>query len=278
MLTLTLITKLPHVARHAHACGVKRIFVDMEILGKHERQGHLSTVISDHTLEDVAAVREAVPTAELMVRVNPLHSGTKAEVDGAIAAGADLLMLPMFETARELAKFSEIVDGRVGIVPLVETRGAAVDIARVARVRGLQEVFIGLNDLHLSLGLKFMFQLLSNGTVERLVEQIRETGVPYGFGGIARVGEGTLPARLVLGEHVRLRSRSVILSRAFHKGNERIDQDDDFRQAIAAVRACEGELDRRSHAQIWSDRGELRQIVDEIVRGRDRVEKPREAA
>jgi hypothetical protein len=276
MLTLMLITKRPQVARHAYECGVKRIFVDMEILGKHARQGHLNTVISDHTLEDVAAVRQAVPGAELMVRVNPLHSGTKAEVDGALSAGADLLMLPMFETARELGKFSEIVDGRVGIVPLVETRGAAVDIARVARVPGLHEVFIGLNDLHLSLGLKFMFQLLANGTVERLIEQIRETGVPYGFGGIARVGEGVLPARLVLGEHARLRSRSVILSRAFHKGNEQIDQDDDFRKAIAAVRACETELDCRSHAQIWSDRGELRRIVDDIVR--DRAEKLREAA
>lgn len=268
-----LITKRPQVARHAFECGVKRIFVDMEILGKHERQGHLSTVISDHTLDDVAAVRQAVPAAELMVRVNPLHSGTKAEVDGAIAAGANLLMLPMFETAGELMAFSRIVDGRVGIIPLVETRGAAVDIARVARVPGLHEVFIGLNDLHLSLGLKFMFQLLSNGTVERLVEQIREAGVPYGFGGIARVGEGMLPARLVLGEHVRLRSRSVILSRAFHKGNERIDQDDDFRNAIAAVRACVSSLADRSHEQIWSDRGELRRIVDDIVR-----EKSREAA
>lgn len=270
MLTLMLITKRPQVARHAFECGVQRIFVDMETLGKHERQGHLNTVISDHTLEDVAAIRTAVPQAELMVRINPLHSGTKSEVDGAIAAGADRLMLPMFESAREVEKFSEIVAGRAGIIPLVETRGAAVDIARVARVRGLSEVFIGLNDLHLSLGLRFMFQLLTNGTVERLAAQIRETGVPFGFGGIARVGEGTLPARLVLGEHVRLRSQSVILSRAFHKGIEQIDRDDDFRDAVRAVRACEEALRFRSHEQLWSDQHQLRRIVDGIVGERTR--------
>jgi len=270
MLTLMLITKQPQVARHAYECGVRRIFVDMEILGKQARQGHLNTVISDHTLEDVAAIRAAAPEAELMVRLNPLHSGTKTEVDGAISAGADRLMLPMFESAREVEQFSAIVAGRVGIIPLVETRGAAVDIARVARVPGLSEVFVGLNDLHLSLGLKFMFQLLANGTVERLAAQVREAGVPFGFGGIARVGEGVLPARLVLGEHVRMRSRSVILSRAFHKGNDHIDRDDDFREAVRAVRACEESLSQRSHEQIWSDQKMLRQIVDGIVQKKSR--------
>src|ERR1700755_3422757 len=109
-----LITKRPQVARHAHDCGEKRIFVDMEILGKQARQGHLNTVISDHTLEDVAGVRQAATAAELLVRVNPLHSGTRSEVDGAIAAGANLLMLPMFESAREVAAFSQIVAGRAG--------------------------------------------------------------------------------------------------------------------------------------------------------------------
>lgn len=273
MLTLMLITKRPSVARHAVACGVNRIFVDMEIMGKQARQGHLNTVISDHTLEDVAAIRTAVPQAELMVRLNPLHDGTPLEVDGAIAAGADLLMLPMFRSADELARFSEIVAGRVGIIPLVETREAAADIARVARVPGLHEVFIGLNDLHLSLGLRFMFQLLSDGTIDRLTGEIRDACVPFGFGGIARVGEGMLPARLVLGEHARLGSRSVILSRAFHKGLDEIDRDDDFRDAIDSVRACERELCQRDFIQADADHRELQRIVAEIV-----ATKSREAA
>lgn len=39
--------------------------------------------------------------------------------------------------------------------------------------------------------------------------------IPFGFGGIARIGEGDLPSDYILGEHVRLGSTSVILSRTF---------------------------------------------------------------
>jgi hypothetical protein len=273
MLTLMLITKRPAVAKHAFACGVQRIFVDMEILGKHERQGHLNTVISDHTLDDVASIRTAVPDAELMVRLNPLHFGTQREVDGAIAAGADLLMLPMFESAETVQKFSDIVAGRAGIIPLVETKGAAKEIAAVAKVSGLHEVFIGLNDLHMSLGRQFMFELLADGTVERLTHSIKAAGRPFGFGGIARIGEGTLPAHLILGEHVRLGSRSVILSRAFHKNAERIDHNDDFRDAVAKVRAAESAAHQRSRDETIRESRTLGFHVDQILR-----QKAREAA
>lgn len=276
MLTLMLITKHPSVARHVHACGVQRIFVDMEILGKHERQGHLNTVISDHTLNDVASIRTAVPKAELMVRLNPLHTGSDREVDGAIEAGADFLMLPMFRSAEELARFSKIVNGRVGIIPLVETREAAGDIRRVVRVPGLYEVFLGLNDLHLSLGLKFMFELLANGTVDRISDVVQQAGLRFGFGGIARMGEGTLPGDLVLGEHVRLGSQSVILSRAFHKGLGEVElarsQRDDFWASVSAVRAFEHSLARRTPEQTLQDQFRLQSIVAEIVASRSQQE------
>ena len=39
--------------------------------------------------------------------------------------------------------------------------------------------------------------------------------MPFGFGGIARIGDGLLPAEKILAEHVRLGSSSVILSRTF---------------------------------------------------------------
>ena len=60
-----------------------------------------------------------------------------------------------------------------------------------------------------------MFELLSDGTVESLCLKFKSKGVPYGFGGVARVGTGILPAECVLGEHYRLGSDRVILSRAF---------------------------------------------------------------
>jgi hypothetical protein len=33
--------------------GVSRIFVDLETIGKNERQGHLNTVMSNHNISDI---------------------------------------------------------------------------------------------------------------------------------------------------------------------------------------------------------------------------------
>ena len=54
MLKLFYITKDPAVARIAQAAGVDRIFVDMEYIGKAQRQGGMDTVQNHHTVEDVA--------------------------------------------------------------------------------------------------------------------------------------------------------------------------------------------------------------------------------
>ena len=79
----------------------------------------------------------------------------------------------------------------------------------------IDEIHIGLNDLHLSYGLTFMFELLSNGTVEALCQKFKEANIPFGFGGIAKIGEGMLPAEKIVMEHYRLGSTRTILSRSF---------------------------------------------------------------
>ena len=88
-LKLLLITNDPTLAAFAVQQGVDRVFVDLEVLGKHERQGHRDTLISSHSLADAAKVRSALGGGELLVRLNPVHPGSEAEIDGAIAAGAD---------------------------------------------------------------------------------------------------------------------------------------------------------------------------------------------
>jgi hypothetical protein len=69
--------------------------------------------------------------------------------------------------------------------------------------------------LHLSYGLDFMFELLSNGVVEGITKKIKEAGKPFGIGGIAGLGQGLLPAENVIIEHYRLGSSMAILSRSF---------------------------------------------------------------
>ena len=71
-LKLMYITNRPDVALIAEQNGVDRIFVDMEYIGKAERQGNLDTVKNHHTIQDVSALRKVLMQSELLVRVNPI--------------------------------------------------------------------------------------------------------------------------------------------------------------------------------------------------------------
>jgi hypothetical protein len=263
MLELIQITNDAAFARRCDELGGFRLFVDLERLGKAQRQAGRNTFISVHGVDDVARVRDALRRSPLMVRVNPMHEGTAQEVDAVLARGADLLMLPMFTSARELREFAAIVAGRAPIVPLLET-GAALDcLDDWVGTPGLAEVYVGLNDLHISLGHRFMFEPLALGLVDRVAAAARRQGLPFGFGGIARMNEGQLSGRDVLAEHLRLGSSSVILSRTFHGA----DGSSTFEQAVAELRQAERELASRDAAAVEADRVRVAAIVRQLAAG-----------
>ena len=261
MLELIQITNDPAFARRCDALGGFRLFVDLERLGKAERQAGRNTFISVHELEDVARVKQALRDSPLMVRVNPLNPKSPAEVDAVLAGGADLLMLPMFTQAHELREFAALVAGRAPIVPLLETAAALECLEDWIATPGLTEVYVGLNDLHLSLGQRFMFEPLAQGLVERVARAAHREGLRFGFGGIARVAEGDLPGRDVLAEHLRLGSGSVILSRTFHRGGE----SDPFEAEVAKLRRAEQELALRSPSQVEADAARIAGIIGQIA-------------
>ena len=60
MLNVMHITNRPDVARIAEKNGVDRIFVDMEYIGKAERQHGLDTVMNHHTIEDETSIRKVI--------------------------------------------------------------------------------------------------------------------------------------------------------------------------------------------------------------------------
>lgn len=228
----------PHVDA-ANAAGVDRIMVDLEVLGKKERQGHLNTVISHHTLDDVAFVRSRLTGPRMMVRVNPIHETSVQEINDVISMGAETIMLPMFKAVEEVEVFLSIVRGRARACLLLETAPALARAERILGVRGIDEVHVGLNDLHLALGLDFMFEVLTGGLLDHLSRICRNSRIKFGFGGIARPGHGLLPATDILMEHVRLGSTQVILSRDFHAifGDRPIEAiHRDFATAVADIR------------------------------------------
>jgi hypothetical protein len=214
---LLFITNDPTMAVFALSQGVDRIFVDLEILGKVERQGHLNTVISRHSPQAISLLRPLLTPGSLLARLNPVNKDTEIEVEDAIHRGADVLMLPMFRGVEEVRRFCKAVDSRAKVCLLVETVEAMKNLAACIEVTGVDEVHIGLNDLHLEMGCRFMFEPLVSGHVERMTETLRKAGIPFGIGGLARVGEGMLPAEMLLSEHARLGSTCAILSRTFHR-------------------------------------------------------------
>lgn len=220
-LKLMYITNQPDIARMAESAGVDRIFVDMEYIGKADRQGGMDTVQNHHIVEDIRNIKNAVVAAQLLVRVNPIHHATvdyccsKKEIDDVIEAGADIVMLPFFKTVEEVREFIGFVDHRAKTLPLVETPEAVTIIDEVLGLPGVDEIFIGLNDLSIGYGKKFMFELLSDKTIENLCMKSKRKGIPYGFGGIASLGKGLLPSEYIIREHYRLGSSCAILSRSF---------------------------------------------------------------
>ena len=220
-LKLMYITNQPQIAQIAESSGVDRIFVDMEYIGKADRQGGLDSVKNHHTVEDVRRMKQAVESAEVLVRVNPIHEATseytssEQEINDVIRAGADIIMLPYITSVQQVKDFIRYVGGRVKTMPLIETPESAEAIDEILEIDGIDEIYIGLNDLSLGYHKKFMFELLSDGTVEGLCLKCKLKGIPYGFGGVASLGKGMLPSEYVIREHYRLGSTCAILSRSF---------------------------------------------------------------
>ena len=230
-LSLIYITNIPAVALIAEKNGVDRIMVDLETIGKEERQKNMNTVKSHHTVTDVATISNLLTKAEMLVRINPWNETSVSEIEAVISAGADRIMLPMWKTVSEVNSFLEAVNGRVRTTLLLETKEAVEIVDDVLENPMIDDIHIGLNDLHLSYGLTFMFELLSNGVVESLCRKFKAKGIPYGFGGIARIGEGMLPAERIIMEHYRLGSTRAILSRSFCN-TELIQDIDEIRQTF----------------------------------------------
>lgn len=271
---LMYITNKPAVAKIAEQAGVDWIFLDMEFIGKDARQGGMDTVQNHHTVKDVENIKRTINSAKVLVRVNPIHEtlsdypSSKDEIDMTIAAGADIVMLPFFKTSEEVKKFIGFVNGRAKTLLLLETIEAAELIDEILEIPGIDMILLGLNDMHLEMGLKFMFELLANGIVEKLGRKIKAKGIPFGFGGIATLDGGELPGSMVLKEHVRLGSSMVIVSRSFCNTDILTDLNEVkriFDKGIVGLRALETEASNADEFYFEENRKSVVATVNKIA-------------
>lgn len=267
MLDLMLITNNLHTILEAEKAGVDRIFIDLERNGKLERQGHLDTHIGNHNIEDIDRVKNIVDNAKVIVRINPYYHGTKEEVDECIKQGSDIIMLPMFTNKEEVERFIACVNGRAKTCLLLETSQAMVRIDDILEVNGIDEIHIGLNDLHLCLGTDFMFETLSGGVIDYITSKIKAKNIRFGFGGIAKVGEGDIPAELIIGEHYRLGSNMVILSRTFRNETNNFNKGPSVNliEEIRKIRDCEKAVNTWTEKEFKYNKEIVREKVQEVA-------------
>ncbi len=268
-LKLMYITNDPEVALIAEKYGVDRIWIDLETLGKEERQKDMDTVKSEHTIEDIEKIKPLLSTSQMLVRVNPWNERSVEEINDVVNAGADIIMLPMWKDVDTVKNFLNCIDGRTKTTLLLEIKEAVECIDEVLDLGGFDEIHIGLNDLHLSYGMTFIFELLADGTVDRLCSKFKEKGILYGFGGIAKLGAGLLPSEDVIMEHYRIGSTRAILSRSFCNANSIGDINEIdrlFSKNMKVIKEYEEQLINISDVELEKNRENIKKIVKKIVK------------
>lgn len=266
---LLYITNEPNVVKNIIEVGDIRLFVDAEHLGKTQRQKHVNAHASDHDIKDTARVKAAAKDKEVMTRINPVHEQTISEVDLAIENKAGMVMLPMFTTVKEVEIFINAVKSRAKTCLLFETAASLARMDSILSVDGIDEVYIGLNDMSISMGLSFLFEVLSGGLIDYMAEKINRRGIPWGFGGLARLGQGIIPAEMILAEHVRLGSSRVILSQAFRSSIAAEGLFDfDIQKEMRDILSLEKKMHNWSQEQLRENAKELAKRVECFVQSR----------
>lgn len=249
-------TKLT-LARKAQEAGIFSIIVDWERMGKKERQAGHDFEINADTAEDVSrlATHLDIPVT---VRINPLGPHTEEEIDRALAAGAQVLMLPQAKDASDVAAFLELVGDRAKTLVQIETQPM---VERCPNLLELEWDFghIGLNDLRISRNSSWLWEPVYDGTVQRVCRTLKERTV--GFGGGTIVGGGA-PIRFIhlLREMARLDCGMCILRRTFKSEIEGRNIEAELHAFFAKLKAIKA----RTPSTVKADHQRLQEVLQRV--------------
>jgi HpcH/HpaI aldolase/citrate lyase family len=259
---LTLLTDDAEFAAVADRAGVNRVGVDLEYLGKSERQAGMNTRLERHDWDDLSRLASVVRSADLFVRVNPIHAGTEVEIETALEIGARVLMLPAFRTADEVEIFARTIRERARVLILLEMAPAVVRIREILEVPGIDEVMLGLNDLRLQMGVSNHFEVLASPLTGMLADEVHRRGLPLSIGGVARVGDQRMPVPtdLVHAQYPRLGATGAWVARSFTNS---VPAGWDFTGAILALRDRLSEWAASSPEDLENARAELARYAAE---------------
>ncbi len=236
MINLFYITNNIVEAEIVDSLDIDWIFIDLETIGKEERQVGRNTVLSNHSLSDINKIKDKVKKTNILVRCNPIGKWSKNEFYeiNSRYKEIDMVMLPYFKTTEEVQIFIEMLD-TTNIEPslLIETLDAIENLEEIIKIFPFKYLHIGLNDIHIERGTISMFEPYIDGLMDRITSILRKNGLNFGIGGIGKIGANLSPTpECVLNEHLRLNSNGVILSRSF-KGDFNEKNHDFFRKELS---------------------------------------------
>ena len=113
-----------------------------------------------------------------------------------------------------------------------------------------------------------MFELMADGTVDKLSEVLNAHDVRFGVGGLARIGYGMLPAEVILTQHYKIGSQMAILSRSFCDANTVENPQDvkqEFLEGVQNIRAYEKKIERYTDSEYESNYLILKEKVQQIA-------------
>lgn len=265
--TLVLFSTKPDFIRPAVGAGVGAVLVDWENRGKVQRQAAADTQINYDTIDDLCAV-SACTDVTVICRINRRDAATEGaaelgvgapflpedEIEQAIGAGADEILLPMVRTVEEVESALDQVGGRCGVGIMIETM-AAMELAEELARLPLSRAYVGLNDLAIERNSQNILIPMIDGVLERIR---RPFSVPFGFGGLTLPDRGfPIPCRLLIGEMARLYCDFSCIRRSFQadvRGR-------DLAVEVPRIHDALDQAFRRPPDAVARDREELRAAV-----------------
>ncbi len=214
----------PKLAGVAAAAGVQNIGPDLEVTGKLERQAGTSSLLSGHALESLPMLRPVLPAGTLFVRTDPPSDQLLTQIDSMIAQGVTCFMFPMIRNLEQAQQLTAYVGNRAKVVLMIEHADVLDQVEQLAQLPDLHALYIGVNDLALSVGYASRFGPIADGLLDDLASRLHRSGIRFGFLGAADFSSTAenlpVPPDLALAEMVRLGARWIMFARSFNAAPE----------------------------------------------------------
>jgi len=258
-----LITNEELKAKLAVANGVDYIFVDMETLGKEERQSGRGAVFNKHNINDVKNITSCVPQQNSLIRVNPINPNSEKEIQDVLAFKPGHIMLPFFKEKEELELFSKLTKNKTSRYLLVETIEALELLPRAQSLDLYDKLHLGLNDLSIEMGYKCIFKVLFDERFLAAVSFLNSQSIPFGIGGAGKLdGDHQIPAEMLLTHYTHLGSQAVILSRAFNTPEIWTDVDQGIKKELTFFDAFIKNLNCLSNSDFKKNEENLQSLLE----------------